>query len=358
MVPRSTENLDAYDDLLRGLEYHLTLTRERNLKAQRMLERAIELDPKYAAAYAILGENYWIGWALLFNTDPGAPDRALQLEERAIALDDSVSIAHSVMAEIYGLKGKPAQAVIEAQRAIALGPNSPSAYFLLADVLNKQSRPGEALHEIEKARRLDPRSDYYLLSEGLAYFQLGRSKEAISALKPYSARYPDVVWSHVWMAGSYSGLGDDASARAEAAEVERIVALNSNSAPSYLALAFTMDYTGRPEKALVAVDRAMSLDPHNRDDYLSAQAQAYLQLRRWKEAVFALKRLLVRYPTDFGSHLYLAAAYVELGQQDAGRAEVAEIKKINPQFSLKMVVVSGHPANGKFAAALSKAGLK
>jgi tetratricopeptide (TPR) repeat protein len=357
VVPRSTDNFDAYDNLLRGLEYHLTLTREGNLKAQRILEKAIELDPRYAAAYAILGQNYWIGWALLFNTDPGIPDRALRLEQQAIALDDSLSIAHSVMAEIYGLKGQPAQALAEAQRAITLDPNNASAYFLLGDVLSNQSRPAEALAAIEKAIRLDPRKrDDYLLPEGLAYFQLGRLQEAMSALKPYSARFSDVVWPHVWLAGVYSSLGDDSTARAEAVEVERIVALNPHSAPSYLALGLSMNYTGKPEKALVAAEKAMSLDPHNRDEYLSVQGSAYIELGRWKEAISALKGYLARYPTDFGSHLYLAAAYIELGQGDAARAEVAQVRRLNPAFSLKMMSARGD-VRGRLVADLSKAGM-
>jgi TolB-like protein/tetratricopeptide (TPR) repeat protein len=358
VVPRSTENFDAYDDLLRGLAYQLTFTREGNLKARQMLEKAIELDPKYAAAYAILGQNYWLGWALLFNTDLDVPDRVLHLEQQAIALDDSLSIAHSVLAEIYGLNGHPAQALAEAQRAIVLDPNSASAYFLLADVLTNQSRPAEALAAIQKARRIDPRRrDDYLLPEGLAYLQLGRWKEGISILRPYSVRYPDVVWAHVWLAGAYNGFGDHATALAEAAEVERIVALNPNSAPSYLALAFSMNFTSRPKNALLAVENAMNLDPHNREEYLLAQGAAYVRLGRWKEAVSALKGYLARYPTDVWCHLNLAVAYIELGQDNAARAEVAQVQRLNPEFSLKMIRATDDTSR-RIVADVSKAGLR
>ena len=358
VIPRSTANFDAYDNLLRGLAHQLTLTREGFLKAQPMFERAIELDRKYTFAYALLGGNYWCQWAFLFNTDPGLPDRAVHLMQQAIALDDSLSFAHSVLATIYGGMGKPSQAIEEAKRAIELNPNDAFAYSKLADVLTNQSRPADALAALEKAMRLDPRKrEDYLLTMGLAYLELGRFEEAISALKPYSARYPDVVWSHVWLAGAYGFSGDDADARKEAVEVERLVALNPHSAVSYFALAWTMNYTNRPVQALEAVEKAISLDAHNREEYLLAQGTAYNRLGRWKEAISPLKGYLTRYPNDCSSHFQLAIAYAELGQDEAARAEIAQVQRLNPEFSLKMIRVTDDTSR-RIAADVSKAGLR
>ncbi len=50
-----TENLNAYDSFLRGMEYNWRLTKEANAQARQMFEHAIELDPTYAAAFAALG---------------------------------------------------------------------------------------------------------------------------------------------------------------------------------------------------------------------------------------------------------------------------------------------------------------
>ena len=86
LIPRSTANLEAYDDLLRGFESFFSVTKEGNSKARQMFEKAIALDPQYALAYADLGWNYWFGWGFGFNPDLNGLRRALELEQQAIAL--------------------------------------------------------------------------------------------------------------------------------------------------------------------------------------------------------------------------------------------------------------------------------
>ena len=57
-----TSNPEAYDYVLRGVEYFNRSTKETNAQARRMYEKAIELDPTYAVAYANLGRTYFIEW--------------------------------------------------------------------------------------------------------------------------------------------------------------------------------------------------------------------------------------------------------------------------------------------------------
>jgi adenylate cyclase len=363
VIPRSTENLEAYDDLLRGVEYVSSLTKDGNTTARQMFEKAIELDPKYAMAYAYLGENYLDAWALAFNRDPNGLEQALRMEQLAIALDDSLSHAHSVLASIYVLKGQHDQAVTEAQRGIVLNPSSADAYFWLADVLNLQSMPTEALVAAEKAMRLDPRNaDYYVYEQGYAYTQLGRCREAISALKRYLTRYPNDLWAHAFLAADYFWLGDDAAARAAAAKVEQATATEPNSA-GYLALADVMNSMAKPAEALVALQKAMRLDPRNHN-YLFEQGRAYSQLGRWEESISALKGFLTSRPAFLWAHLWLVIDYIELGHDEAARAEATEVLRLNPQFSpapfFPTVGRKGKVLadNERFAADLRKAGLK
>jgi adenylate cyclase len=359
LIPRSTENLEAYDDLLLGVEYLLSYTGEGNLKARQMFEKAIRLDPKYAAGYAALGTNYYVGWILTLNPDPLGLERALQVERQAVVLDDSLAVAHGVLAEIYVKNGNTRQALTEAQRAIALDANSAPGYSALAQVLNDQGQPTEALAAVGKAMRLDPRNNVqYLWEEGWAYSQLGRWEEAIAALKAYLGRYPDFFWCHVWLAVDYCNFGERDAAHSETLKVEQAIAQASSSAVSYSALAFLLNAQGKPAEALVASGKALRLDPRNRDA-LFQQASAYGELGQWRESLRTLKRYLALYPEDVWVRASLVDSYSALSETDAAHAEAEEVERA---LELDPNVTDGYDAlaevmneTGRPAAALAAA---
>ncbi len=349
LIPRTTDNLEAYDDVLRGAEYSLSFTKDGN---------------KYAQAYAGLGLNYFLGWILLLSPDPNALERAFQLAQQAIALDDSLSPAHSILAAIYVQKGQYDQAVTEAQRSIALNPNSPLGYVWLAEVMNNMARPTEALVAVEKAMRLDPRNrNRYLSEQGHAYTELGRYEEAIPAFKRDPA-FTNNLWDHVHLAQDYVQVGQEDAAHAAAAEVERRVALNPNSPPGYWALARVMNNMAEPAQALVAAEKAMRLDPGNRDRYLSEEGFAYQGLGRYEDSITAYKGFLAVRPGIVLAHVGLAVDDIELGHDDAARAEAAEVLRLNPQFNLELIFRTVGPKgkvlaeNARWSADLRKAGLK
>src|SRR5262249_8558754 len=113
---------------------------------------------------------------------------------------------------------------------------------------------------------------------------------------------------------------------------------------AYGALADLLNGMGRPAEALMALDKAMRLDPRSRDDYSVYsfdQGLAFTLLGRTKEAIPALKGYLARYPDDFWAHAYLAVDQMELGQEDAARAEAAEALRLDPQLTAEMVFPMG-----------------
>jgi adenylate cyclase len=327
MIPRSTENLEAYDCLLRGT-YLLSSTKNGNAKARQMFEKAIELDHDYAYAYASLGLNYFLGWVLALDPDPNGLEWALHMAQRAVALDDSLPWAHGVLAHIYVQKLENDRALTEAQRAIALDPNYAFGYSALAEALNDQGKPAEALAAVEKAMRLDPRNAVnYLHEQGWAYTQLGRWEEAIPALKSYLVSNPDYLWGHAFLAIDYYNLGDHDAARAETAQVERVIALAPSSAIGYLALAFTLSEQGKPVEALAAAEKGTRLFPRSHQLAFERGVQ-YLVLGRWEESLAALKICAAVAPNDIWVHALLAEDYAALGQTDAARAEAAEVEQL------------------------------
>src|SRR5216683_2483655 len=222
-VRQTTDNLEAYDDFLRGLEFFWNTTRDGNAKAREMFEKAIELDAKYARAYAFLGYSYWRDWTWQWSHDPHTLDRAFQLEQQAIALDDSLPVAHMGLGEVYLFRKQYDHATAEAERAIALDLNSAVGYKALAEIMGMSGKPAEAIGLAEKAMRLDPRNcDLYLFFEGESYTQMGRYEQAIPILKRHLASYPNSWGAHGMLVVDYTELGREDEARAEAAEVLRI----------------------------------------------------------------------------------------------------------------------------------------
>jgi len=220
-----TTNPDAYDAYLRGKKYSSSLTKEDYLKAEKMFEKAIELDPKYAAAYVSLGYTLRFQWIWLWNEDPDPLDHSFQLAKQAIALDESLASAHGLLSSIYLSKGQFDQGLGEAERAVALDPNSADSYNVLAYVLNYFGRPAEAVVAAEKAMRLDPsHRDQYLIWVGLAQTQMGQYSKAIPTVKQFQASFPNMLGSgfcFTYLMVDYIELGQEKEARAEAADLLR-----------------------------------------------------------------------------------------------------------------------------------------
>ena len=223
VLRKDTDNLEAYDYYLHGREYFFRFTKETMAQARHMFERAIDLDPEYAAAYVGLGLTYFNEWTWQWSQDPQSLEQAFELAQKAIVLNDSLPMAHILMGKIYLWKKQHEQAIAELERAIALDPNDSDAYAHLANILNFAGRSEEAIGLVKKAMRLNPLySVRYLWSLGHAYLMTRQYEKAIAAVQRALKQNPDFLPPHILLAIIYSELGREEEARDEAAEVLRI----------------------------------------------------------------------------------------------------------------------------------------
>jgi adenylate cyclase len=403
IVRKHTDNLEAYDAFLRGVEYFYRFTKEGNTQARQMWEKAVALDPQYAEAYARLGWTYWLEGASRWSADPQTLERALALAQQALALDDSLPIAHSLLSDVYAQKQQYDQALAEGERAITLDPNNADSYAFQAEALKFAGRPEEALKVVEQAVRLNPRyPPWYLFALGSAYRMTGRYAEAVAALKELISRNPNFQPAYAYLAASYvQQWAFQQSADAQTlepavvaaqralalndsyhlghmflgyvylwqkqyeqalAEMERAIALYPNEAFGYAFLAETLSRVGRSEDALEAAAQALRLQSFIKDWHLNSVGTAYDLAGRPEEAIAPLKHYLIHYPNILGAHLTLAAVYSELGREAEAQAEAAEVLRINPKFSLEVhrqrVPIKDPAMLERQLAALRKAGLK
>jgi len=229
LVRQTTDNLEAYDDVLRGLTYSWSDNKENDAKAVQLYEKAIELDPKYTDAYVLLSASDFYGWDWQWSEDPHALERSLEFAQRALALDDSNAFAHVILGRLLAEQQQFDAAIAETDRGIALAPNYAFNNFCLAsgndwaaDTLNRSGKPAEALEVAEKGMRSDPRNrDLHLMEIGLAYYNLGRSLEAVPVLKRFVKSYPGFVQARYILAAAYVESGMMQQAHAEAAKIMR-----------------------------------------------------------------------------------------------------------------------------------------
>jgi adenylate cyclase len=192
------------------------------VQARTTLERAIALDPNFAAAHALLAEIYrsewWYGW----RDEEGALDRALELARKGVALDDQLPFVHMFLGWIHLWRKEHDQAIAEARCSLSLDPNNAEGHARLGHTLDLAGRPAEGISFIETAMRLDPHYPYlYLFWLGLAFHSLERYDEAAAAYRRVISRNPDFFYAHLFLAAVYAQLGHMEEAKAEAAEALR-----------------------------------------------------------------------------------------------------------------------------------------
>jgi tetratricopeptide (TPR) repeat protein len=218
-----TSSLEAYDFFLRGQEEVWGFTKESFQQARQLFERALTLDPHYAEAYAaesVAQAPLWYFWV------PGPPllERTLAFAQKAVALDNSLALAHSSLGRLYLAKKQYDQAIAETERALALDPNNAVGYADLGFILNWAGQPEKTIGFMEKAMRLDPRYPaLYLVFLGQAYRLTERYGDAVSICKMAIGRSPSLFAAHVELEITYSMMGKEQEARTE---VEQILQLN------------------------------------------------------------------------------------------------------------------------------------
>lgn len=187
--------LEAYDLVLRGHEERKRTTREANAEARRLFMKAIDLDPRYAGAYAGLSWIHLQSWQLLWSTARETLDRARDLAERAIALDDTLADAYRLLGQISLWQKQHDRAIVQAERAVALAPNDADSYETLAEILAWSGRPEESIRLISQAMRLNPRYPFfYLWTLGHSCYLTERRQEALDAFDTIVQQNPN-AWA-------------------------------------------------------------------------------------------------------------------------------------------------------------------
>ena len=220
VATKPVEQMVAYDCLLRARQCSNRYTKDGELEARCHFERALELNPDYAAAYAGLSISYLHEYEASWSEAPDeALDRAYNSAQKAVALDDADSPARYAIASACYYRGQTELAMVHIEKALEVNPNDyhnicAKAWFLAG------YNTSESVDCSIEAMRLNPLvPDNCLFAVGMAEFAAGQYEDALKAFAKMSG------WGlhrPAWIAACYAQLGRDEQARTAATEVWKL----------------------------------------------------------------------------------------------------------------------------------------
>lgn len=215
---KRTDNMAAYEYVLTGKVLHHWSTREANSDSLKMLNRAIELDPKYAHAHAwkacVIGQAWMQNWC----EDRDASMRTILDEVQiALSLDDNDADVHRILAALKLNFHEYDKAIYHQERALNLNPNSDIIVVQQGELLTWLGRPTEGIDWIHRAMRLNPYHPQRFWSHlGRAQYTARLYADAIQSFSKLAA--PDHA-HHAFLAASLAQLGNRTAAGAHVQEV-------------------------------------------------------------------------------------------------------------------------------------------
>jgi TolB-like protein/DNA-binding winged helix-turn-helix (wHTH) protein/cytochrome c-type biogenesis protein CcmH/NrfG len=220
---KPTDSLEAHDYVLRARPALQRPTRGGLAEARTLLRRAIELDPKYAAAHSALAETYLLSVAMGWAEAPAAVlKQAEELAKKALAHDGNDVRARIVLGRIHIFHNDYDQARAEIDRATAINPCDAHGLAGRGNILMWRGETDAAVEALELARRVDPELnvlDRNALS--LAYYLKHQYGPAIEQAEMNLRRTEAAHFSQALLAAAYAQDGRGADATRVAALVRR-----------------------------------------------------------------------------------------------------------------------------------------
>jgi TolB-like protein/Flp pilus assembly protein TadD len=285
---RYTTSAAAYDSYLMGLYFWNQRSKDGLEKAIDYFGRAVEKDPSFALAYALMADCHQLLFYYRYDRRPDRIQNAKASAERALLLDDSIAEAHVAMAMVQfyhardqGVASSARQVGINSlRRALALNPNLAIAHLRYSWQLSLSGRLDEAVREMRRAQELDPLSHTNNTALGVTLLFARQYREALAYC--YKA--------------------------AELAPKEALAQLN-------LGEAYALN--GMYQQAIGQYEKAGELDPEIRGDALASIATVLVSAGRKSEADSMMTELLKLAGESKADPYNIAVLYGARGEKDA-----------------------------------------
>jgi adenylate cyclase len=297
-----TRNLDAWENLVKASQAYFRFTPDDMSEAQKLAQRAVDIDPNYSAAWQILAFTYYtqvdFGWV---QNRIAALDRARQLNDKVLQLDPEFAGPYWLRAQLEMQpelpEYEPEAALMDVRKSVELGPNDDISHFWLGTVLFSLQHFDEAAAEFGTTLRLNPHP--YIWESGshaMALSATGHYKEAIAEIETATAAQPK------------NPLGFLYRGRVEA-------------------------YAGDYADAARWFERTRDVDPAS-SLFAAFLAGVYDQLGRVSDAVSLLENGPQQWRSNPAVRIWLGLSYALAGRKEQAAAEFAAYRALAPKRTL------------------------
>jgi TolB-like protein/Tfp pilus assembly protein PilF len=326
-----TENLEAYHYYLRGRDYmNRGVAEEDTRRAVQMFERAIELDPNFALAFAHLSQEHSRLFWYFFDRSAARLSKAKEAADRALQMDPRLAEGHIALA-LYHYWGNLDydRALEHLATAEKIKPGDSDVLLAKAAVLRRLGRLEQALGAFERASALDPRNNIKSIEVGFTHYWMRNYEAAERALDRTISLAPDFALTYTWKVLLYlSWEGNDEKARQAVEQAKREIAV-PELLPHLISTSLLEMYPFEPVLGVFdaeirqALERA-SLETFNRDSlhYFLSKAALHgsenrpaLERAYYDSTRVVLEDMVRQRPGEGRYHTLLGIAYAALGRK-------------------------------------------
>lgn len=266
------KNLPAYTQYLKGLHFWNKLTPGDVRKAIECFEKAFEIEPDYAQAYAMAAGAYSYIGAKGQMLPERAFEKVRQYADKALSIDETVAEGHIAMAGVYLFYEWKWQLAYESlHKAIHLNPTAIQAYELLGYYHVITGHKEKAVEALETAERFDPLSPTITQSLGTMYLFAERYDDAIRQAEKLLDMNPQMRASLEMKAWCTGLKGDWEKALKMFQEVHR---LTNHPLKGLLGLGYTYAMLGHRDWAMECVRKMEQRQLEEPDAVIDAELAA------------------------------------------------------------------------------------
>ena len=301
-MAHDTRNLEAWESLVKATQTYFRFNPADAREAQRLAQRAVDLDPNYLAAWQFLAFTYFdqadLGWV---QDRIAALNRARQLNDKVLQLDPASAGPYWLRARLEMLPDlpeyDPEAALRDARKSVELAPNDDPSHWTLGVVLFLLGHFDEAAAEFATTLRLNPHP--YIWESGfhaVALSATGHYKEAVAEIEGEIAAQPK------------NPFGLSFRGRIEA-------------------------FAGHYAEAVRWFERAHEVDPASSQNALFL-AQVYDRSGRVDDAIGLLENGPPQWRSAPEIRFWLGLSYALAGRKEQAAAEFAAFRALAPKWKL------------------------